>query len=325
VKNTAHFLLLATVLASAVVLRARDFNLNDSQAWVWDIRWNLALILVAGGAIAVAILQFMRRAARSSRIAGAVIAIAAACLYSWIPRDATAAISAAFSPAKDHVTVRLAGTSPAQPDRPWNYQVTLVSLPLALDGAAGFMKHADLVSLEIVTADGSRYRVTPAKNFSASTREEALAIVSPASAGRPPRADLYFTSPRVWDRVRLGTVTLRGRMIVEFAQEGAAEIHCRRSVASFYPETRSFIEAECDTVELAARNVRFAGHRMTETHYSLSHFPADPWLSPVHRSGALYAKGAAPVSPKAYLPRGFEVVDYMIPNLDLNRFVVRTR
>jgi hypothetical protein len=246
-------------------------------------------------------------------------------LYSWIPREATAAISAAFSPAKDHVTVRLAGDGPALQARPWNYQVTMASLPLALDGTGGLTTEADLVSLEIVTADGARYDVTPAKNFIASTREPVVAVVLPAGPNGLLRADLHFTSPGLWGRVRKGQVTLRGRMIVEYAQAGSAEIHCRRTAAPQFPGARSVGLTECDSVELGGRDVRFAGHRMTESRYSLSHFPADTWLSPIHRSRALYENRAPSVSAKAFVPRGFEVVDYAIPNIDLNRFVARTR
>jgi hypothetical protein len=324
VKNVAHFLLLAIVLASVVVLRVRDFNAIDSRIWVWDIRWDLALIVVAGGAFAVAILQFIGRRTRISRAAGIAAALAAMCLYSWIPRDATAAISAAFSPAKDHVAVRLAGEGPARPDSPWR-QVTTVSLPLVLEGVIGEESGVDPVTLEIIAADGSRYDVTAARAVNPAAKEPAVVALFPAGSRGQLRADLYFTSPRMWDRIRQGKVTLRGRMIVEYAQTGAAEIHCRHSVPSPFPRLSSAVLVECDSVELGGGNVRFGGRGLAERRFSLSHFPADPWLSPIHRSRALHEEGGASIHAEPYVPRGFELIDYTIPNLDLNQFVGRTR
>jgi hypothetical protein len=326
VKKVAHFLLLAIVLASAVVLRVRDFNVTVSQTWGWDLRWELALIVVALGAVAMAILQFIRRSTRVSRIIGVLTAIAAACLYAWIPRTATAAISAAFSPAADHVTVRLAGDRPAREALAWNYQVAVVSLPLVLDGAAGEEAETDPVSLEMITGDGARYNVTPAKNFMASTKEPVVATVLPAGPGGQLRGDLYFIDSRLWERVRSGRVTLRGRVIVQYdeAISRAGEMHCVRTVLSRFTRSIEHGLFECDSVEIGGRNIRFSrlGQAMQEDRYSVSHFPADPWLSPVHRSQSLsYADG----SPTIYAPRGLEVVDYTISNIDLNQFLVRTR
>ncbi|HVV44456.1 MAG TPA: hypothetical protein VHC72_04600 [Bryobacteraceae bacterium] len=324
VKNVAHFPLLAIVLASVVVLRIRDVNAIDSRMWVWDIRWELALIVVAGGAFAVAILQFAGCRTRVSRAAGIAAATAAVLLYSWIPRNATAAISAAFSPAKDHVTVRLAGEGPARPDSPWS-QVTTVSLPLVLEGGSGEASGVDPVTLEIIAADGSHYDVTPATAVNPAAKDPAVVALFPAGPGGQLRADLYFTSPRMWDRVRHGKVTLRGHMIVEYARAGAGEIHCRNSVPSQFPGLSSTGLVECESVELGGRNVRFGGRGLAERRFSLSHFPADPWLSPIHRLRALHEEGGASIHAEPYVPRGFEVVDYTIPDLDLNQFVGRTR
>ena len=333
VRKASHFQLLAIAVASAVVLRVRDFNVIYSQTWVWDIRWELALIVAAMGALVVTILQFIRRSTRSSRIAGVLTAIAAACLYSWVSRDATAAISAAFSPAKDHVTVRLAGEGPARPDSPWGRQLTTVSLPLALDGATGRESETDAVSLEVVTAEGARYDVKPAKSLNPAAKDPIGVSIFATGPRGELSEDIYFTSPQLWERVRRGRVTLRGRMIVEFedamqdAADRAGEIHCQRNVLS--RSTQQIFRAvfECDSVEIGGRSIRnsIRGREpMQEPRYSLSHFPADTWLSPVHRSRAFFAGGDV-FDLRPYAPRGFEIIDYTIPNIDLNPFLVRAR
>ena len=332
VRSVAHFLLLAIALASAVVLRVRDFNLINVQLWVWDIRWELALIAVALGAAVVVILQFVRRSTRTSRTIGVLTAIAAACLYSWIPRDATAAVSAAFSRAPGgDVNVRVGSDTPHFSSGSWRYDVATVRIPLVLDGGASFQRQADQVSLEIITADGSRYSVAPVRDASPASREAVAATLYNTPASGSTWEVLEFFHADVWDRLRKGRVTLRGRMIVEYEQAmghatmQSAEVQCVRNTPFRFRRVTFAARVGCDSVEIGGRNIHFSDRpwaSMQERQFSFSHFLADRWLSPVHRSNALFTSD---VSPTAYAPRGFQVVDYEFPDIDLNQFVMEAR
>ncbi len=322
VRNVAQFLLLAIAVASAVVLRVNDVNLIDSQSWVWDIRWPLAVIVVAIGGAVVCGMQFVRRSALPSRAVGVVIAIGAACLYGWIPRNATAAISVALSAAGRPVAVRLSGDGPARPGWPLSVQMTTVSLPLLIEGATGDLRDIDPVKLELATADGAHYDVKPAPAVSPAANDPISVAVSPAGPQGQLREDIYFTTPSVWERVARERVTLRGRMIVEFQQKADGAIDCRRSPSSQFLR---YGVLECESVELGGRDIRIWGHGISEHQYSASHFPSDPWLSPIHRSQALFRVPDVPPSITPTRSRGFVVVDYTIPNVDLNQFVVRSR
>jgi hypothetical protein len=331
VRNVAHFLLLAIVLASAVVLRVRDFNVIEMQAWVWDIRWELALIVVTLGAAAVVSFQFIRRSTGISRTIGVLTAVGASCLYSWIPRDATAAVSAALSrtPGGD-LTVRIGSETPRFSFGNWRYNVATVRIPLVLDGGGLSERQADQVSLEIVTADGNRYHVTPAQNLIPASREAITATLYKTPRGGSTWEVLDVFHADAWDRLRKGRVTLRGRMIVEYEQAAgraavrSGEIHCVRSTFPRLGQPAILALFGCDSVEIGGRNIRFsdrAGASMQERRFSLSHFPADRWLSPLHRS----YESTSDVLPAAYVPRGFRVVDYELPDIDLNQFVVEAR
>jgi hypothetical protein len=332
VRNVAHFLLLAIVLASAVVLRVRDFNLISLQGWVWDIRWELALIAVALGSVAVVIFQFVRLSTRISRTIGVLTAIAAACLYSWISLNATAAIAAAFSRAPgDGVNVRVGTETPRFSSGSWRYNVATVRIPLVLDGGGSFDRQADQVSLEIITGDGSRYSVTPARNASPASREAVAAALYNTPASGSIWEVLEFFHADVWARLGKGRVTLRGRMIVEYQQAvgqaimQSGEVHCVRNKSFKFGRLTVPALVGCDSVEIGGRNIRFSrrpGASMQERQFSFSHFPADRWLSPVHRSNGFFTSD---VSPTAYESRGFQVVDYELPNIDLNQFLVEAR
>lgn len=328
VRNVAHFLLLAIALASAVVLRVRDINLIGVQAWAWDIRWELALIAVALGAAAVVSFQFIRRSTRISRTIGILTAAAAACLYTWIPRNATAAVSAAFArAASGDVTVRVGSETPRFSFGNWRYDVATVRIPLILEGGGSFERQADQVSLEIITADGNRYDVTPARDTNHASREAIAATLYKIPRGGATWEVLDFFHADVWERLRKGKVTLRGRMIVEYehATMQSGEIHCVRNTFSRLGQPATFALFGCDSVEISGRDIRFsdrAGASMQERRFSLSHFPADRWLSPLHRS---YASLTSDVSPAAYMSRGFRVVDYELLDIDLNQFVVEVR
>lgn len=322
VRNVAQFVLLAIAVASAVVLRVNDVNLIDSHSWVWDIRWPLAVIVVAVGGAVVCGMQFVWRSALPSRAVGVVIAIGGACLYSWIPRNTTAAISATLSAADRPVAVRLSGDGPARPGWPLSVQMTTVSLPLLIDGATGEERDIDPVSLELATADSAHYDVKPTPAVSPAAKDPISVAVSPAGPQGQLREDIYFTSPGMWERVARARVTLRGRMIVEFQQKADGEIDCRRSPGSQFLR---YGVLECESVELGGRDIRISGHGISEHQYSTSHFPSDPWLSPIHRSQALYPERDARPAITPTRSRGFEVVDYTIPDVDLNQYVVRPR
>jgi hypothetical protein len=277
------------------------------------------------------IFQFIRRSTRISRTIGVLTAIAAACLYSWLPRDATAAVSAAFSRARGgDVTVRVGSETPRFSFGNWRYNVATVRIPLVLDGGGAFERQADQVSLEITTADGNLYNVTPARETSPASREAIAATLYKTPRGGSTWEVLDFFHADVWNQLRKARVTLRGRMIVEYEQAmgqatmQSGEVHCVQNKSFRFRQVPFAALVGCDSVEIGGRNIRFpdrAGASMQERQFSLSHFPADRWLSPVHRSNAFFTSD---VSPVAYASRGFQVVDYELL-IDLNQFVVEAR
>jgi hypothetical protein len=120
-------------------------------------------------------------------------------------------------------------------------------------------------------------------------------------------------------------------MIVEYEQAmgqaamQAKAVHCVRNTSSRFARLAHAAAFECDSVEIAGRNIRLPdrdGASMQERGFSPSHFPADRWLSPMHRSHAFFNLDASPV---IYASRGFQVVDYELPNIDLNQFLVRAQ
>jgi hypothetical protein len=228
----------------------------------------------------------------------------------------------------------------------FGFHVTSVSLPLVLSGTGRLRAQSQPVSLEIVTADGVRYDVPPVRNANPGTKDPVTTMLLPAGPDRYLRQTLNFYNDGLWNRIRSGRVTLRGRMIVEYSQPGEgvelregdvrysrSPARCQVSRISGMPSGFPSNVLECDSVKLGGRDIHLGrregalirGSSPLEEHlfWSFSRFPGEAWLSPVHRSLRIPGgpDGTLVVTPQ--LPRGFEVVDYTIPNLDLNQFVLR--
>lgn len=349
VKNTAHFLLLIVVAASGAILRPRQFNIPQWQVWQWDIRWNIALTVLVAGAVAVVSLQFIRRCTRRSRVLGILSAVMAAGLYVWIPRDATAALSAVFSPSSESrngTGVRVLAIGPGDVySLASNFQMTTVALPLMIEGTSGDESQIDPVSLEIITGDGAHFDVTPAKYTNPSSKDQIAATVIGMGTRGQCRLDLHFYSASAWECVRRGSVTLRGRMVANYARPGVSAVVSNGGATEVGESVRchkaefsrpsgpgnQIVSMECDSPEIEGRNIavgqesgRWSGVPLMEVPGGWPYrFSVDRWLSPVHRSMASWGgalRGDLKVTP--LVPGGYGITDYTLSNVDLKQFVV---
>jgi len=159
-KNMAQFLLLPIAVASAAVFLSGNStfaNYNDDS---WDMRWNLALIVLATGAAAAVLLQFTKRYTVRSRIVAAIFAIAAASAYNYLSRDASAAVYGATHPARATQSAPSVNLASREPDADmlrgyYNYRRATTLIPIDINLASP--AHLDQISLELTTASGERF------------------------------------------------------------------------------------------------------------------------------------------------------------------------
>ena len=152
VKNFAQFVLvLITVAAGEVFL-----NFGTSRALqqddVWDMRWPLALTILVIGATAVIALQWTSRRTILSRAIGIVAVIAAGCVYNWLSRDASAAISAALAPAPAGQRPLSVALSSREQRAYSASRGAATMIPIAFSGLppTAIVTHFEAVSLELI-------------------------------------------------------------------------------------------------------------------------------------------------------------------------------
>jgi hypothetical protein len=333
VKNVAHFLLVVITIGGSVILTSGRLNFANGQDTSWDVRWDLTLLILVIGALIVASLQFARRYTLHARAIGVAAAVAAFSLYNWLPRDASAAIRAAFSPAAvgAPITVTIGSRIPttAEQRRYYNNRRTTILLPIEFSRlVSNSNTHLDQISLELTSASGERYEAQWPHSPNDVQRQRIIATLGPWFQ----TLELY--NAEISKRLLSGPVTIKGRILARFYQPGQSTtlrtsgrteivgpVHCviaRRDAVFPFPSI------ECDSAELASGEMLLDGRlilREDGIFGGLSRYPKDPWLSPVHKAMAVIQPRATPtIAPTSSL--GSAVIDYTFPNVDLNRYIV---
>ena len=344
VRNVTQFMLLLITAASAVVLLSSRLNQSYMANESWDVRWPLTLSILNVGALIVIVIQFSRRYTIRSRAISVITALAAASLFNWLPRDTSAAIDIAFSPAQKPPTPVSVSLSPDQLNyseqlRWYNFQLTTVVIPIAFSGfpATGpdtkMTVDFDEISLEVLGSDGERYQTQGENRIEARLENS--------------RQVLRFYIPAVWKRVSGGSVTIHGKVLVRAYRLGESTAiplgesaaipgvgRCSNIVSRDSEIVlRKFSSVECESPEVAPRDIRVRllrgdvwqglGSLRENASYRQSYVPQDPWLSPV-RHGRFGAMGVtlSPWGVARQTQFDSALIDYSLPNIDLNRFVV---
>ena len=326
VKNIAHFLLVAITIAGGIIMMSNRFNRGFGTDTSWDVRWDLALLILGFGALSVVILQFTRRYTLHSRVIAVAITAAAFSIYNWLPRDASAAIGAAFSPASlsAPMTITIGPRVPTVSDRQryYNNRRTTILLPIEFSRlVSNSNTRLDQISLELTSAAGEHYEAQWPNSSNDVRSQRITATLGPLFQ----TLELYNTE--ISKRLLSGPVTIKGRILARFYQPGQATNlrpsgrtdipglgYCQIAAAAF----------ECYSPELTPREILMDRRALLRggIGISLSHYPQDPWLSPLHRvAGSVFQRPTETVAPAISL--GAAVIDYTFPDVDLNRFVVR--
>jgi hypothetical protein len=140
---------------------------------------------------------------------------------------------------------------------------------------------------------------------------------------------LELYNAEISKRVLSGPVTIKGRILARFYQRGQATT-LRPSGRTDIPGLGSCLTSadifECDSAELTPREMPMDGgvllRRGMGTGISLSHYPQETWLSPLHKLIVFSPQRATTtIAPTTSL--GNSLIDYTFPNVDLNQYIVR--
>jgi hypothetical protein len=287
-----------------------------------------------------------------SRAIGLITALAAASLYNWLPRDTSAAISAALSPVPPgqgrlSVSVLSQALELTIQQRVYNSRRTTALMPVAVAGLSSDANaRFDQVSLVLTTADGEQYEAEGRGDSDSILKNHIVAQLNEFNPGGPLWQSLDFYNPAVWSKLQRGPVTLRGRMFVSFYRSTdsttlepgqhseAPDLRCVNAMSVDPRNSFGLSTLDCESPETAPRNIRLGlqengyvsrrGYLREHRFFGPSPYPADPWLSPLWKSADAVQgdRGRATFVVTPQIPLGSAVIDYTIPDLDLNRFVV---
>jgi len=335
VKNITHFLLVVITIAGALIMMSNRFNSGFGTDTSWDVRWELALLILDAGALAVAILQFTTRYTFRARVIAVVAATAAFSVYNWLPRDTSAAMKAAISPAHGAPISLTLGTRvpiPTEQRTYNNFRQTAFLIPIQFSGL-GTNSHLDQISFEMTTAMGQHYEAQWAHSSNDVRSQRITAGLDLYTSGLPLFQWLEVGSLDVSKKLLSGPVTIKGRMFARLYQPGqaitlrtsgrtelAGFVYCRFPARDAY---MPFAAAECDSPELAADQMLLNGNRFLRNSFITgpSHYPQEPWLSPLHRGIEPFQQRTTfTIAPTT--PLGSAVIDYTFPDVDLNRYKV---
>jgi len=348
VKNVAHFLLVVITIAGGVIMMSNRLNFAYGPDTWWDVRWVITLLILVIGGITVAALQFVRRCTLHSRAIGVAVAAAAFGFYSWLPRDMSAAIRAAFSPAPAGapISVTVGSLAPTffELQRYYNNRRTTILIPLQFSGLDPIVQ-LDQISLELTSAGGEHYEAQWPHSSNEVRSQRITTGLDMHSGKLPPFQWLELGSPEIAKRLLNGTVTINGRFLARFYKPGGPTTlrsvgrtdvpglgYCLSSGP--LPTGRVFdmmLTFECESPELTSREMLANGGSFLRDriNFGPSRYPEDPWLSPLH--GGISANSVAKDAPLpsrrdtvAPAPSiGSAIIDYTFPGVDLNRFLVR--
>jgi hypothetical protein len=333
-KNTAQFLLVLIALASSLVFLSSRINFRNGPANSWDVRWDLALLVLCIGALIVTLLQFATRYTTRARAIGLIAALAAAGLYNWLPRDASAGISAALHPApagQPRLSMQLSGQSldPAMARRYYNFQRNTLLLPYTFPGSPpDRIIRFEQISFELIRANGERYEAQWPISVYLNDIDPTGHMVQ----------EVEFYNAAIWNKLRSGPVTVHGRIFAEFDRAGTrttvtegvrTEVSGLGFCVTGFQGMMSTIG--CESPEVNPREMRaeitaggnvYPAYMTARLFFGWSPYPEDPWLSPLHRGSTLNSSGTVFSSVTPMFQVGSAVIEYTFPNIDLNRFLL---
>jgi len=354
-KNIGQFLLAEiTVLSATMFLGGLTSQGGQAfRSFPWDVRWDLAVLLLAIGGLLVTMTQFVARRTVFSRILAVLTVAGAFALYNYMSRDASAAVRVQLSgPPKTQSAfgIRLASADDLEREgRFFTRNWTVAVIPVMLSGPLTALTRFEEISLTLTTAGGARYEA----QWPQSTEEVRAQRITEFLQNRRPDglAWLYlqFANDKVLKALLKGPVVVSGRLLVQSIQPGtltslpissptnAAGIgHCSLNLQedpmrSSPPE---LLITECESPDLSATNIGIgnrgflAGRLPLRDENSLTptFLPMAPWLSPLYRSVQIASNGPSEADAwRTIAPlhsQGIALVDFTIPNLNLADYIV---
>jgi hypothetical protein len=229
VGNVAHFLLAALLLgASWAVAGGTLSRLAQLPTPVDAMRFAFALLPLAAGAIAVLMIQYVRRRTTVARILGIFSAALALILFAYVPRETTASVACSLSSGDADtraVDVRMAGSRevPEQLRYLWSTDSGVrIALPLEVSGLpTDRVMRVEQLALEISLPGGERFRAAGDSRYSRAARPllfTASWTSYPSDTG--PSYQLLWIHNSIWDRIRNRKVTVRGHVMASFYRQG---------------------------------------------------------------------------------------------------------
>ncbi len=223
VENVMQFLLIAVVMCAAVVLTSAyassAYFVNRFQ--VGAASTAITVSLASLGALAVILLQYGWRRTAVGRWLAIAVAVGAAALYMWLPRES---LAVAFSPAPAGGTLAVSFSSRPGPLTESERRglsvsggIVRVAVPIRIAGApSGATVLYGQLALEIRAPGGERYQA----DFPGRYTQKVSLEASLAPWDSAPTLQVLTFSRSLYGRFGNQTVTLRGRLMAEFHRRG---------------------------------------------------------------------------------------------------------
>jgi len=223
-ENIATFLLAALVLAGAAVYLVQT---NQPLRTPWlpadEIRIAVAAGLLAVTAGGIVLIQYARRRAAPSRIAGAGAVVFAGLVFGYLPPNVTARIRSTLHPASTHISL---GPSTERPEVPAGMgntgggpEIVLAAVPVALSGVSDTQEiRCNVLSAEMTGPNAQRYRTPPKTARGSFQKMDFDASLLPY--GRRPSWLLLRLRRAALNEIANGPVTLRALVEVSLHRAG---------------------------------------------------------------------------------------------------------
>ena len=306
VRNLAHFMLGAIVIAAAAVYLEGRIGSPVAPFLPFDaVRRGLPLLVVAALALAIVWLQYARRRTVVARLAGIAALLIAAALYAWVPRSFTAAVECALSPAPlpaSSLSLRVEPERTHQVFYSSPGRTVSVVIPIAFSGVPEgvYYRRLEQIALDVIAAGGERIAAGPAQRPSGPERPPLIAYFSREPSGDDLLLDLERS---IFERLRGGKVTLAGKAGATFYRSGVAvsfDVGTRRDVPGVGMCSTVMVEdrwrsdmlkvvCECPAaiapltpVDLVSPDGRAWRRGLGDSGRTMA-YPARAWLSPLNR------------------------------------------